>query len=83
MSCMELRPEALLLTDDAAALIAANSLGYRAHGTLGVLLRSIRRSQRERQDVIAILRSLPKVSSLHIRRSLLEEIIELAERADG
>ena len=80
---MEQRPEALLLTDDAAARIAAKSLGYRSHGTLGVLLRSIRRSQREREAVIAILRTLPKVSTLHIRQSLLEEIIEQAERADG
>ncbi len=83
LSCMEQRPDALLLTDDAAARIAAKSLGYRAHGTLGVLLRSIRRGQRERPTVIAILRSLPKVSTLHIRPSLLVEIIEQAERADG
>jgi len=54
-----------------------------SNGTLGVLLRSIRRSQRARQAVIAILRPLPKVSTLHIRQSLLDEIIEQAERADG
>ena len=79
---MEDRPEALFLTDDAAARIAAKALGYRSHGTLGVLLRSIRRGQRERDAVLSILRSLPDVSTLHVRRDLLDEIIEQVESAD-
>jgi hypothetical protein len=52
-------------------------MDLKAIGTLGVLLRSIRRSQRKREVVIDILRSLPEVSTLHIRQSLLEEIIPL------
>ena len=83
LSCMEAHPEALLLTDDAAARIAAKSLGYRAHGTIGVLLRAIRREQREHKAVVGILRSLPVVSTLHMRKSLLEEIIEQVERENG
>ena len=83
LCCMIDHPAALLLTDDAAARVAARSLGYRAHGTVGVLLRSIRTGRRLRTDVVRILRSVPEISSLHIRRDLLKEIIEQVDRGDG
>ena len=71
----------LLLTDDTAARLAARSLGIQAHGTIGVLFRAIRIGRKSAQEVAALLRSLPSVSSLHIRRSLLEEFIRQAEQS--
>jgi predicted nucleic acid-binding protein len=74
------RPTLVVLTDDAAARLAAQSLGLRSHGTLGVLLRAIRRRQRTSSEVAAILRSLPIRSTLYVRRDLLEEVIREVER---
>ncbi len=68
-------PQAVLLTDDAAARLAAVTLGCKVHGTIGILLRAIRRQQRTRDDILTILRHLSEHSTLHIRPSLLHEII--------
>jgi predicted nucleic acid-binding protein len=70
---------ALLLTDDTAARLAARNLSVRAHGTLGILLRAIRRGQRSKDSLLEVLRELPKRSSLHLKRSLLEDVIREAE----
>ena len=78
LSLMASHPDAVLLTDDAAARLAAESFGYRVHGSIGILLRAIRRRQRTQQEVLSILRDLPVRSSLHIRPALLEEIIAQA-----
>jgi len=72
-------PQALLLTDDTAARVAASSLGIRPHGTIGVLVRAIRRHQRSKPEVLAILRSLPARSTLHLKRSLLDAVIAQVE----
>jgi predicted nucleic acid-binding protein len=69
----------LLLTDDTAARLAAKSLGIAAHGTLGLLVRAIRRQSRSKTDVLALLRTIPTQTSLHIRPSLLAEIIAQVE----
>jgi predicted nucleic acid-binding protein len=69
----------LLLTDDTAARLAARNLGISVHGTMGILLRSIRRAQRNAGEVARILRSLPSVSSLHVKQSLLDEIVRAVE----
>jgi predicted nucleic acid-binding protein len=74
------RPGSLFLTDDSAARLAARALGVRAQGTIGVLVRSIRRQQRTREQVVDMLRDLPALSTLHIRPSLLAEIIREVER---
>jgi predicted nucleic acid-binding protein len=66
---------AILLTDDAAARLAAEGLSLRVHGTLGILIRAARRSQRTPQEVIALLESLPLRSSLHIRAELLAGVV--------
>jgi len=71
----------LLLADDTAARLAACNLGVPTHGTIGVLLRAIRRKQKTKNEVLRLLRSLPTASSLHIRASLLEEIIREVERS--
>ena len=79
LTLMQNYPDAIFLTDDAAARLAAVTLGYRVHGTIGILLRAIRRNQKTTFDVIAILRNLARQSTLHIRAQLLEEIIERLE----
>jgi predicted nucleic acid-binding protein len=75
LSLMALHPDAILLTDDAAARLAAKGLGYQVHGSIGILLRAIRRQQRAPHEVLSLLRDLPSRSTLHIRADLLEEII--------
>jgi predicted nucleic acid-binding protein len=72
-------PDAILLTDDAAARLAAEALGYQVHGSIGILLRAIRRHQRTRHEVLSVLRDLPLRSSLHVRPALLEEIMAQVE----
>lgn len=75
LSLMQNNPDAIFLTDDAGARLAAFTLGYRVHGTVGILVRAIRRKQKTREEVVGILRNLPHQSTLHIRRQLLQEII--------
>jgi predicted nucleic acid-binding protein len=48
LTLMQAHPDAILLTDDAAARLAANTLGYQVHGTVGILIRAIRRHQNSR-----------------------------------
>jgi len=68
-------PHAFFFTDDSAARLAAQQLGYRVHGTIGILLRSIRRGQRTAGEVVTILENLPSRSSLYLRPSLLRDVI--------
>ena len=70
----------VFLTDDAAARLAAQSLGYRVHGTIGILLRSIRRNRFSYSQAIERLLAIPLKSSLHIRPSLLNGIIERLQK---
>jgi len=81
LSLMQENPESILLTDDAAARLAAMTLGYRVHGTVGILVRAIRRKQRTREEILSILRRIPTHSTLYIRSALLEEIISQVERS--
>jgi predicted nucleic acid-binding protein len=67
--------DCLLLTDDTAARLAAKSLSILAHGTLGLLIRAIRRQSRSKSEVLALLRDIPKQTTLHIRPALLTEVI--------
>ncbi len=76
-------PDAILLTDDAAARLAASKLGFRVHGTIGVLLRAIRRKLLRAEDVIDILIALPVSSTLHIKQSLLDEVISQVKKEAG
>jgi predicted nucleic acid-binding protein len=69
------RPGTILLTDDAAARLAAEGLGLRVHGTLGILIRAVRRGQRTPQAVVELLESLPAQSSLHVRAEFLAGVI--------
>jgi predicted nucleic acid-binding protein len=66
----------LFLTDDTAARLAAGAISISVHGTLGILLRAIRRKQRTAENILAVLESIPSTSSLHLKTSLLQGIIE-------
>jgi predicted nucleic acid-binding protein len=79
LTLLESHPQSIFLTDDAAARLAAMTLGYRVHGTIGILIRAIRRQQRSTDEVIAILRTLPVQSTLFIRPKLLQDIIDKLE----
>jgi predicted nucleic acid-binding protein len=65
----------LLLTDDTAARLAAKSLSIAAHGTLGLLIRAIRRQCLTKAEVLVLLREVPHRTTLHIRPALLAEVI--------
>jgi predicted nucleic acid-binding protein len=80
LSLMDLHPRAILLTDDSAARMAAEHRGVRAHGTIGLLIRSVRTGRRTRNEVIDLLKHLRERSTLHIRPSLLAEIIQDLEK---
>lgn len=75
---MEHRP-GLLLTDDTAARMAAGNLRIGTHGTIGILVRAIRRRQRTKVEILEVLRSIPSRSTLHLKRSLLEKVISQVE----
>ena len=72
-------PEGILLSDDTAARMAAQNLRIETHGTIGILIRAIRRKQRMKEEVLSVLRSLPELSTLHLKRSLLEQVILMVE----
>ena len=79
LTLIESHSDAILLTDDAAARLAANTLGYQVHGTIGILIRAIRRHQKTKGEVLTLLRELPVRSTLHIRPDLLKDIIAQVE----
>ena len=73
-------PNCVFLTDDAAARLVAEKLGFKVHGTIGVLIRAIRRDLIKPQEVIDILNQLPSKSSLYIKASLLEEAVSSVKK---
>ena len=83
LAVMEQYPHAIFLTDDAAARLAAQSLRYTVHGTIGLLLRAIRRQQRSKAEIVAILEDLPTLSTLHIAPRLLREVTEEVRRYES
>jgi hypothetical protein len=48
---------------------------------IGILVRAIRRHQRTKEQILAILLRMPANSSLHIKRSLLEAVILEVEQS--
>lgn len=75
LALMERNPKAIFLTDDCAARLVGERMGFKVHGTIGILIRSIRRAQMKPKEVLDILKQIPARSSLHIKPSLLEEIM--------
>lgn len=75
LAIMEKNPEAMFFTDDASARLVAEQMGFKVHGTIGILVRSIRRGQMKPEQVLRVLTEIPLKSSLYIKSSLLEEVI--------
>lgn len=69
-------PGATLLTDDTAARLAAENLGVTSYGSIGILIRSIRKKQRSKESILHVLRSIPERSTLHLKKSLLDRVIQ-------
>lgn len=80
LGLMETNPRAWFLTDDAAARLAAEQHGYQVHGTIGLLIRCVRRNQKTPSQILELLRAIPDRSTLFIRPSLLEAIIQQLEQ---
>ena len=76
LALMEKYPQAIFLTDDAAARLFAERMRYAVHGTIGILVRSIRRGQKKPEEVLTILSEMPLNSSLYIKFSLIDEIMQ-------
>jgi predicted nucleic acid-binding protein len=55
--------------------MVAEQRGFKVHGTIGILVRSIRRNQMEPGEVLRILRGVLSQSTLYIKPSLLDEVI--------
>ncbi len=77
---IEKNPGALFFTDDASARLVADRMGFKVHGTIGIIVRAIRRELMQPEQVLQILSEIPSKSSLHIRTSLLEKIIGKIKR---
>jgi len=75
LAIMEKNPKAMFFTDDASARLVAEQMGFKVHGTIGILVRSIRRGQMKPEQVLRILTDIPLKTTLHIKASLLEEVI--------
>ena len=73
-------PDLMFLTDDASARLVAARLGFSVHGTIGVLIRSIRRKLMKPAEVVDVIEHLPSESSLYIKPSLLNEVIFIVKR---
>ncbi|MBW6486743.1 MAG: hypothetical protein K0B01_11405 [Syntrophobacterales bacterium] len=71
---MESNSDALFLTDDASARMVAERMGFRVHGTIGIIVRAIRQGRKSPAEVLSILGSIPSRSTLFIKPSLLKEV---------
>ena len=67
-------PDAIFLTDDASARMVAERMGFRVHGTIGVIVRTIRRGKKSPTGVLSIIGSIPSKSTLFIKSELLKEV---------
>jgi predicted nucleic acid-binding protein len=83
LALMRQQPDAILLTDDAAARLVGEQMGIRIHRTIGILLRAIRRGMRTPEQTVALLGFLPQRSTLYIRPSLLDTIIAQMQNEFG
>lgn len=75
LALLAARHAELLLSDDTAARLVAQLLGFRTHGTLGLILRAFRLGRISRVEAVQILEELPLRTTLHLRREFLANVI--------
>jgi len=75
LTIMESHPDAIFLTDDASARMVAERMGFKVHGAIGIIVRSIRRKQKSPEEALSILSRIPSRSTLFIKSVLLKEIV--------
>lgn len=75
LAVLERLQGSLFLCDDAAARFAGESLGFQVRGTIGLIVRAVRRGTRTKTEVKALLEGIPEKSTLHISRDLLNRVV--------
>ena len=75
LAIMENNPKAMFFTDDSSARLVAEQMGFKVHGTIGILVRSIRRGHMKPEEILRVLTEIPLKTTLHIKSSLLDEVI--------
>lgn len=65
----------MLLCDDSAARLAAESLGVEVRGTIGLIVRAIRMKLRTTEEVHHLLHNLTALSTLHVSQALLKQVL--------
>jgi len=79
LAVIKARGGQFLLSDDAAARSVALAVGFQTHGTIGLILRSNRRGQISKSEMLELLRELPVKTTLHLQKKFLAGIIAKAE----
>jgi len=80
---VERQAQLFLSAAAAAARVAAEELGCKLHGTIGLILRSVRCGRRTLANAISLLEAIPTRSTLHLKPSLLAQVIQLARQENG
>ncbi|MEA3208429.1 MAG: hypothetical protein QOE70_1486 [Chthoniobacter sp.] len=75
IALLQVRSGRLLLCDDSAPRLAAESLGCVVRGTIGLIVRAVRRGTRSLAEVRQLLGSLPERSTLHVSGALLQRVL--------
>jgi predicted nucleic acid-binding protein len=78
LAVMDARGGQFLLSDDAAARTVAQTVGFQTHGTIGLILRARRRGKISKAEMLQLIRDLPAQTTLHLRKELLDSILETA-----
>jgi predicted nucleic acid-binding protein len=71
----------VFLSDDDAARQAGEILGFEVTGTLGILLRAVRRGWLDREHAVALFRDIRQRSTLHVSKHVLSRLIHLVSTA--
>jgi predicted nucleic acid-binding protein len=66
-------------TDDLDARNIAIVLGFKAHGTISIILRSYRKKIISKKECIKLINNLYSSSSLFLTKELIDEVIEKVE----
>ena len=68
---MEVSAPLMLLCDDSTARLQRSLWDIEVHGTIGLIIRSMRRAVRTRQQVVELLRKLPRKSTLYLSSAFI------------